>query len=359
MNENKKINNLKKVIVLISIAILVVAVILIMSIYNNKFGKTGDDGIKGGKSTVKTTQLTDIIFDPETGDQILNISDKKSILVSGESLEDSKSVKSDSKNNVLYKTNEKNSNFIKATIKDKDENEDVLGNELFCSSEEEETVIISSSYIETLSPAKYTIYIFYKGEDGKEKTVSFSFEVEERWPEEPTTEEPTIPTPTEGTTKVTVTKTRTIPPTSGTVIVTQPAKNYTVITSGGSGHENADSSAEWAILNAINAKRSKPLKMAKELRTFAENNATKAVTSFTESTTNGCSASHQDKCKCDIDPAKYDNVSYCASEKKDVTKAVNMLLSANVGILDEDYEYIGIGVVYNTKGHYSWVVTID
>ena len=42
MNENRKINNLKKLIVIISIAILVVAVILVMSIYNNKFGKVSD-----------------------------------------------------------------------------------------------------------------------------------------------------------------------------------------------------------------------------------------------------------------------------------------------------------------------------
>ena len=64
MNGNKKINNLKKVIVLISISILIVAVILIMSIYNNKFGKVGDDGVRGGKKTA-STQTSEVLFDSD------------------------------------------------------------------------------------------------------------------------------------------------------------------------------------------------------------------------------------------------------------------------------------------------------
>ena len=54
MNANRKINNLKRLVVLISIAIVVVAVILVMSIYNNKARGKADDRM-GGKSTVFTT----------------------------------------------------------------------------------------------------------------------------------------------------------------------------------------------------------------------------------------------------------------------------------------------------------------
>ena len=368
MNENRKINNLKKLIVIISIAILVVAVILVMSIYNNKFGKVSDDGSRGGRSTAKTTETTDIIFDPETGDQILKISDKKNILVSGDSLEEGRSVKTDSNNNIVYKTNEKNSDYSKSTIvgKDKDNNvikEETLSEQVTVSDTEENSVIIYSSYLETLSPAKYTITITYKDKDGKEKSYSFSYEIEEVWVEDPTSETTTttIQVPTSGTTKVTYTKTRTIAPTSGTVVVTtsKPAKNYTVITAGSSGHYNAQPTIEWAMLNEINSKRTKPLKMAKELRSHAETQASNAVKSFNDSIANGCGAMNQAACKCNIDPAKFDNVAYCASERKDVSTAVSKLLSSNVGILDDVYEYIGIGVVYDEHGHYAWVVTVD
>ena len=68
---------------------------------------------------------------------------------------------------------------------------------------------------------------------------------------------------------------------------------------------------------------------------------------------------NQAACKCNIDPAKFDNVAYCASERKDVSTAVSKLLSSNVGILDDVYEYFGIGVVYDEHGHYAWVVTVD
>ena len=64
MNGNKRINNLKRLVIIISIAILIVGVILIMSIYNNKFGKVGGSS-EGGRSTVSTTTSTDIIIDPD------------------------------------------------------------------------------------------------------------------------------------------------------------------------------------------------------------------------------------------------------------------------------------------------------
>ena len=64
MNGNKRINNLKRLVIIISVAILIVGVILIMSIYNNKFGKVGGSS-EGGRSTVSTTTSTDIIIDPD------------------------------------------------------------------------------------------------------------------------------------------------------------------------------------------------------------------------------------------------------------------------------------------------------
>ena len=67
MNGNKRINNLKRLVIIISVAILIVGVILIMSIYNNKFGKIGGSS-EGGMSTVPTTTSTDIIIDPD-GDE--------------------------------------------------------------------------------------------------------------------------------------------------------------------------------------------------------------------------------------------------------------------------------------------------
>jgi uncharacterized protein YkwD len=366
MNGNKKINNLKRLVVIISIAILVVAVVLVMSIYNNKFGS--DSGIKGGRKTVTTQSTEEIIF--EEGDKTVKISDNKNIIIKADSLKDNKEVKTDSNNNIAYKTNEKNSNYKKATIvgKDKDSNvvlaEKELGTEVSASTYEEETVIIETKYIETLEPAVYTLTIFYKDENGNDKQVTITFTVEEDWPE--TTEPITLPTtetPTSGETKtVTVTKTRvtrTIPPTSGTITVTQPPKNYTVITSGASGYPNSESDVEWAIFNAINAKRTNKLKMAKELRDFAEGNASKAVNSFKASIGTGCSSYDNSKCRCDIDSGKYDNVSYCSNTYRNVDHAVSKLLETNVGILDEDYEYIGVGVVYDNDDHYSWVVTVD
>ena len=67
MNGNKRINNLKRLVIIISVAILIVGVILIMSIYNNKYGKIGGSS-EGGMSTVPTTTSTDIIIDPD-GDE--------------------------------------------------------------------------------------------------------------------------------------------------------------------------------------------------------------------------------------------------------------------------------------------------
>ena len=366
MNGNKKINNLKRLVVIISIAILVVAVVLVMSIYNNKFGP--DSGIKGGRKTVTTQSTEEIIF--EEGDKTVKISANKNIIIKADSLKDNKEVKTDSNNNIAYKTNEKNSNYKKATIvgKDKDSNvvlaEKELGTEVSASTYEEETVIIETKYIETLEPAVYTLTIFYKDENGNDKQVTITFTVEEEWPEqtEPITL-PTTETPTSGETRtVTVTKTRvirTIPPTSGTVIVTQPPKTYTVITSGSSGYPNSRSDIEWAIFNAINAKRTNKLKMAKELRDFDEENAAKAVSSFKASVGPGCNSYDNSQCRCDINPGKYDNVSYCASESKKAENVANKLVEANTGILDEDYEYIGVGVVYDDEGHWSYVVTVD
>ena len=369
MNGNKKINNLKKLVVIISIAILIVAVILVMSIYNNKFG--GGGGIKGGRKPGTTANTEDVIFEEDKTDKTIKINDKKNIIINADSFSDNRTVKTDSNNNIVYKTNEDNKKYVKSTIveKDKDNNtvkEETLNEQqLVVSSEEEESVVISTTYIETLEPAVYTLTIFYKDENGNEKSVVFTFTVDEPWPEETTTtttnivpDAPTTTTKIVSSTKIT--KTRTIPTTSGTVIITQPPKSYTQITSGSSGHPNSQSDVEWAIFNAINRKRSsKPLKMAKELRTFAETNASKAVASFKASIGNGCNSYSSSACRCDIDAGKYDNVSYCANTYKSVDHAVEQIIDSNTGILDLDYEWIGIGVVYDEDSHYSWVVTVD
>jgi hypothetical protein len=257
MNGNKKINNLKKLIVIISIAILIVGVVLVMSIYNNKFGKIGDDGIKGGRSTASTTSA-EVLFDSD-------------------------------------ETTETTTTTI--------------------ASEEETTN--ASSQDET--PAKTTTTI-----------------------------------------KTTRTTRQTVAPTSGTVVVTTPAKNYTVITSGGTGATGASKDLEWEIFNYINSKRNKKFKMAAELRQQAENAARTAVDSFQDSIdNNNCNSSHQSNCKCNFGGLSFDGAGYCSSDRKDASYAGAALMKTNSGVYDEDYEYIGVGVIANSEGHYSYVIIFD
>ena len=263
MNGNKKINNLKRLIVIISIAILIVGVVLVMSIYNNKFGKSGDDGVRGGRSTVSTTS-EEVLFDPDGTTETTTTS----------------------------------------------------------SSGEEETTTVAQE----------------GGDDNKTTTTT-----------------------TKATTKKTVyTSKQTIAPTSGTVIVTQPPKNYTVITSGGTGATGSSKDLEWEIFNYVNSKRSKKFKMAAELRQQAEASARTAVESFQNSIKNdGCNSSHQDKCKCNFGEIKFDGAAYCASERKKASEAGPILMNANAGVYDEDYEYIGVGVIANSDGRYSYVIMYD
>ena len=358
MNGNKKINNLKRLIVVISIAILVISVILVMSIYNNQFGNS-DGGIRGGRKSGTTANTEDVIFEEDKSDKTIELNNNKKIIVKADSLSDNKTVKTNSNKDIVYNTNIDNKKYVKSTIVEKDKNsnvikEETLGNQVSVSTEEEETVIISSSYIETLEPAVYTLTIIYTDADGNEQKVEFTFTVDEPWPEETTT---TTVAPGGSTTTTVfvsstkITKTRTIPPTSGTVIVTQPPKNYTLVTSGGD-------QVDWDILSALNARRTKPLKMAKELRDFAKSNASKALASFKASMGDTCNSYVDSGCRCDIDPGKYDNVSYCASSYRAVDKAVEQLVNGNPGILDSDYEWVGIAVSRN-GGHTSWVVTVD
>lgn len=254
MNGNKKINNLKKLIVVISIAILIVGVVLVMSIYNNKFGKIGDDGIKGGRSTASTTSA-EVLFD---------------------------------------------------------------------SDETTETTTTTTS---------------------EEETTNASSQDE---------------TPTTTTIKTTRTNRQTVAPTSGTVVVTRPAKNYTVITSGGTGATGASKDLEWEIFNYINSKRNKKFKMAAELRQQAENAARTAVDSFQDSIdNNNCNSSHQSNCKCNFGGLSFDGAGYCSSDRKDASYAGGALMKTNSGVYDEDYEYIGVGVIANSEGHYSYVIVFD
>lgn len=254
MNGNKKINNLKKLIVVISIAILIVGVVLVMSIYNNKFGKIGDDGIKGGRSTASTTSA-EVLFD---------------------------------------------------------------------SDETTETTTTTTS---------------------EEETTNASSQDE---------------TPTTTTIKTTRTNRQTVAPTSGTVVVTRPAKNYTVITSGGTGATGASKDLEWEIFNYINSKRNKKFKMAAELRQQAENAARTAVDSFQDSIdNNNCNSSHQSNCKCNFGGLSFDGAGYCSSDRKDASYAGKALMKTNSGVYDEDYEYIGVGVIANSEGHYSYVIIFD
>ncbi len=254
MNGNKKINNLKKLIVVISIAILIVGVVLVMSIYNNKFGKIGDDGIKGGRSTASTTSA-EVLFD---------------------------------------------------------------------SDETTDTTTTTTS---------------------EEETTNASSQDE---------------TPTTTTIKTTRTNRQTVAPTSGTVVVTRPAKNYTVITSGGTGATGASKDLEWEIFNYINSKRNKKFKMAAELRQQAENAARTAVDSFQDSIdNNNCNSSHQSNCKCNFGGLSFDGAGYCSSDRKDASYAGGALMKTNSGVYDEDYEYIGVGVIANSEGHYSYVIVFD
>ena len=254
MNGNKKINNLKKLIVVISIAILIVGVVLVMSIYNNKFGKIGDDGIKGGRSTASTTSA-EVLFD-------------------------------------------------------------------------------SDETTETTTPTT-----------SEEETTNVTSEEE---------------TPTTTTIKTTRTNRQTVAPTSGTVVVTRPAKNYTVITSGGTGATGASKDLEWEIFNYINSKRNKKFKMAAELRQQAENAARTAVDSFQDSIdNNNCNSSHQSNCKCNFGGLSFDGAGYCSSDRKDASYAGGALMKTNSGVYDEDYEYIGVGVIANSEGHYSYVIIFD
>ena len=254
MNGNKKINNLKKLIVVISIAILIVGVVLVMSIYNNKFGKIGDDGIKGGRSTASTTSA-EVLFD-------------------------------------------------------------------------------SDETTETTTPTT-----------SEEETTNATSEEE---------------TPTTTTIKTIRTNRQTVAPTSGTVVVTRPAKNYTVITSGGTGATGASKDLEWEIFNYINSKRNKKFKMAAELRQQAENAARTAVDSFQDSIdNNNCNSSHQSNCKCNFGGLSFDGAGYCSSDRKDASYAGGALMKTNSGVYDEDYEYIGVGVIANSEGHYSYVIIFD
>ena len=254
MNGNRKINNLKKLIVVISIAILIVGVVLVMSIYNNKFGKIGDDGIKGGRSTASTTSA-EVLFD---------------------------------------------------------------------SDETTDTTTTTTS---------------------EEETTNASSQDE---------------TPTTTTIKTTRTNRQTVAPTSGTVVVTRPAKNYTVITSGGTGATGASKDLEWEIFNYINSKRNKKFKMAAELRQQAENAARTAVDSFQDSIdNNNCNSSHQSNCKCNFGGLSFDGAGYCSSDRKDASYAGKALMKTNSGVYDEDYEYIGVGVIANSEGHYSYVIVFD
>lgn len=258
MNGNKKINNLKKLIVLISIAILIVGVILVMSIYNNRFAKDGDDGIRGGRKAGTTTE--EVLYDPDS---------------------------------------------------------------------EEETT---------------------------ETTTT-----------EPSTEETTTTSVKPGDTTTTTVKTtkikttvQTVAPTTGSTVITQPSKNYTIVTSGGTGVSGSQFDLEWEMFNYINSKRGKKFKMAAELRSRAETAAQQAVQSLEDSINNdGCCSANPTACKCNFGDIKFDGAAYCGSERKSASYASDKIMAANTGIYDEDYEYIGIGVIRNSANHYSYVVMFD
>ena len=59
---------------------------------------------------------TDIIIDPDTGDQTIKINDTKSIVIKADSLKDDKYVKVDDDKNIVYKTQEDFNELDKTTI---------------------------------------------------------------------------------------------------------------------------------------------------------------------------------------------------------------------------------------------------
>lgn len=254
MNGNKKINNLKRLVIIISAAILVVAVILIMSIYNNKFGKV-DGPSEGGMSTVKTT-TTDIIIDPDGEEDITN------------------------------------------------------------------------------APTTDIIQ-----EDNTEPTTNGSNN--------------------QTTSKTTKSTYKTQTPTSSKVVITDPPVKYTVITAGGSGFANSVPRLEWALFNEINSRRSNKLKMATELRSRAETAANNAIGTYVDSLSKGfCTCPDDPNCKCDSGGFKGDGAVNCVYYDRPTNEEADRLIGANSSILDEDYEYIGIGVIQRGE-NFSYVVIVD
>jgi len=256
MNGNKKINNLKKLVVIISIAILVVAVILVMSIYRNIFNPGGWGKSEAGRSTVETTKFTDIIIDPDTGETVTT----------------------------------------------------------------ESTTTSSSSETTSSAPTE---------------------------------------TPTTNAAPQTSVKTTRSRVTNPTVAPTEPPSKYTIVTSGGSGYSNSNSSLEWALLNEINSRRSNQLQMASELRNQAENSANSAVNSYATSISQGyCQKPNDPNCLCQFGEVKFDGAVYCVWYNRSIVEVADRLIGSNGGILDEDYKYAGVGVVLK-DGNYSFTVIVD
>lgn len=250
MNGNKRINNLKRLVIIISIAILIVAVILIMSIYNNKFGKIGGSS-EGGMSTVPTTTSTDIILDP----------------------------------------------------------------------------------------------------DGDETTTTTNAT--------PAGDDETTTTSVTSSSKVTKSNTKTQAPSGGSQTITEPPAKYTVITSGGSGYPNSVSSLEWATFDEVNKKRGNKLQMSQELRAKAQEAANAAVNSLIDSEKNDdCGNLNPTACRCDYGSMKFDGSAFCANYNSSVANVTNSLIQKNGGILDDDFKYIGVGVVMKDD-HYSYVIIVD
>ena len=254
MNGNQKINNLKRLVVIISIAILIVAVVLIMSIYNNKFGKVGGSSA-GGRSTVSTS-TTDVIIDPDN--------------------------------------------------------------------------------------------------NGEEITNAPTTEV---------TTEPTSEATTAGgnvTTRTNKTTYKTQKPTSGQVVITDPPVKYNVVSHGsGSGFPNSNNTLEWALFDELNGRRNTPLQMSSELRSRAETAANNALGTYVDSLQKGfCTCPNDPNCICNTGGYKGEGAANCVYYNRSTYDEANRLVETNSEILNDNYKYVGIGVVQNGD-NFGYVVIVD